>query len=58
MIVNLTPEARRLERVARALWTATGHRESDWVYMAPETPRRQRYMAYAAAALDAAEDES
>jgi len=58
MIVQFTPEAKRQERVARAIWAATGHRESDWVYMAPEVARRQRYMAYAAAAIEAMEDES
>jgi hypothetical protein len=56
--VTLTPETRRLERVARAIWAATGHRESDWAYIAPEVPRKQRYMAYAAAAIEAADDES
>lgn len=58
MSAHFTPEARRQERVARAIWTATGHQESEWIYMAPETYRRQRYMAYAAAAIEAADDES
>jgi hypothetical protein len=54
----LSSEYRRQERVARAIWAATGHRETDWAYMAPEIPRKRRYMAYAAAAIEALEDES
>lgn len=59
MSINpLSPEYQRQERVARAIWAATGHRESDWAYMAPELTRKRRYMAYAAAAIEALEDES
>jgi hypothetical protein len=45
-----------VDAAARAIWTATGHRESDWIYMAPETERPQRYTRYARAALEAALD--
>jgi len=50
--MSVTPE--EVEKVAFAIWEATGHRGSDWIYMAPEIPRKRRYMAYAAAALSAA----
>lgn len=44
---------RDVETAARAIWTVTGHREGDWVYMAPEDPRRQKYMACGRAAVTA-----
>lgn len=49
----MNEEQAAIERAARAIWTATGHRESDWIYMAPEVERRQRYMSYGKAAYDA-----
>lgn len=52
--MKFTEEA--VEAAARAIWTATGHREDDWIYMAPETERPQRYKRYARAALQAAAD--
>ena len=48
-----TEEDKAVERAARAIWTATGHRESDWIYMAPETDRKRRYMGYGQAAYEA-----
>lgn len=42
-----------IERTAHAIWNATGHDPSAWVYMAPETHRKQRYMSYAKAAIAA-----
>ena len=51
---TITVNEEAVERAARGIWTATGHRESDWAYIAPEGPRKQRYMAYARAALEAA----
>lgn len=36
-----------IESLAIDIWVATGHRASDWVYMAPELTRKRRYMAYA-----------
>ena len=51
--MNFTDEQREVERVARAIWTATGHDPDAWVYMAPETSRKQRYMSYGKAAYDA-----
>lgn len=47
---------RRIERAAYGLWVATGHRPSDWVYLAPEVPRKQKYVALAKATLDAADE--
>lgn len=40
-----------LEKAGIAIWSASGNRASDWVYMAPEDPRVQTCMNYAAAAL-------
>lgn len=49
----MTEEQKAVERAAYAIWTATGHDPSAWVYMAPEIPRKVRYMSYGQAAYDA-----
>jgi hypothetical protein len=46
----------RIERAAYGLWVATGHRPSDWAYIAPEVPRKQKYIAFARATLAAADE--
>lgn len=52
----MNDEEQAIERAARGIWTATGHRETDWAYMAPEHPRKQRYMGYGRAAYEAIKD--
>ena len=52
----MTENERRIERAAYGLWVATGHRASDWAYIAPEVPRRQKYIALAKATLEAADE--
>jgi hypothetical protein len=54
----MTDEEKTIERVAYASWKATGHRATDWAYMAPEIPRKQRYLSYAKAAIEAFKEES
>ena len=47
---------RRIERAALGLWVATGHRPSDWAYIAPEAPLKRKYMHLAQATLEAADE--
>lgn len=54
----MTETEDRIERAAYGLWVATGHRPSDWAYLAPEVPRRQKYVAFAKATLEAADEAS
>lgn len=49
-------DVRRIERAAYGLWVATGHRASDWAYIAPEAPRKRKYVSFAKAALEAADE--
>jgi hypothetical protein len=51
----MTETEARIERAAYGLWVATGHRASDWIYLAPEVPRRQKYIWLAKATLEAAD---
>ncbi len=46
----------RIERAAYGLWVATGHEATNWAYMAPETPRKRKYLHLAKAALEAADE--